>query len=64
MEWLNDLPQGVEGIPQKDKKNIHRDYGQYCYKGLRHSLCHGWTAGALAFLVRTILGVQPISPRG
>ena len=62
VEWLKDLPQGVEEIPQKDKKNIHRDYGQYCYKGLRHSLCHGWTSGVIAFLIRTVLGVQPIEP--
>ena len=62
VEWLKDLPQGVDGIPKKGQKNIHRDYGQYCYKGLRHSLCHGWTSGVLAFFIRTVLGVQPIAP--
>ena len=62
MDWLKETPQGVDGIPEKDKKNIHRDYGQFCYKGLRHSLCHGWTAGVLAFFVRTVLGIKPITP--
>ena len=64
VDWLKENPQGVDGVPQENKKNIHRDYGQFCYKGLRHSLCHGWTAGVLAFLVRTVLGVKPIAPGG
>ena len=29
----------------KGKKDIHGDYGDYCYKGFRHSLCHGWASG-------------------
>ena len=62
VEWLKDNPQGVDGIPEQGKKNIHRDYGQFCYQGLRHSLCHGWTAGVLAFFVRTILGIKPVTP--
>ncbi len=64
VDWLKEDPQGVDGVPQKDKKNIHRDYGQFCYQGLRHSLCHGWTAGVLAFFIRTVLGVKPIAPGG
>ena len=62
VEWLKDNPQGVDGVPEQDRKNIHRDYGQFCYQGLRHSLCHGWTAGVLAFFVRTILGIKPVVP--
>ena len=62
VEWMEDQPQGLEEIPTKDRKNIHRDYGKYCYTGLRHSLCHGWTAGVLAFFTRTVLGVKPIAP--
>ena len=64
VEWLKDNPQGVDGIPEQGKKNIHRDYGQFCYQGLRHSLCHGWTSGVLAFFVRTILGIKPLTPGG
>ena len=59
VEWLKDNPQSLSDIPQNGVKNIHRDYGKFCYKGLRHSLCHGWTSGVYAFLIRTILGVKP-----
>lgn len=59
VKWLNDKPQGLCDIPEKDKKNIHRDYGKHCYKGFRHSLCHGWTSGVYAFLIRQVLGVTP-----
>ena len=30
-----------ELIPQ-NKVDIHGDFGEYCYVGFRHSLCHGW----------------------
>ena len=26
------------------KFDIHAESGAYCYKGLRHSLCHGWAS--------------------
>lgn len=60
--WLKDLPEGIEALPKVNVKNIHRDYGKYCYKELRHSLCHGWTSGVIAFFIRTILGIKPIAP--
>ena len=59
VEWLKDKPQGLDEIPNKNRKNIHRDYGKYCYKQLRHSLCHGWAAGVYAFFIRTVLGIVP-----
>lgn len=59
VEWLKDEPKGLSELPTEEK-NIHRDYGKYCYKGLRHSLCHGWSAGVYAFLTRTVLGVTPV----
>ncbi len=64
VQWLKEKPQSVDGVPNQEEKNIHRDYGQFCYKGLRHSLCHGWTSGVLAFFVRTILGIKPLTPGG
>ena len=33
-----------------DKKDIHGDFGAHCYVGLRHSLCHGWSAGVAKFI--------------
>ena len=48
MEWL----EGSGRIDEIDetKKDLHGDYGAYCYVGLRHSLCHGWSAGVAKFI--------------
>ena len=44
------------------KVDVHRTYGDYCYKGFRHSLCHGWASGPTAWLSRHVLGVQVLEP--
>lgn len=62
IDWLKDNPGSLNEIPKKGSKNIHRDYGKYCYSQLRHSLCHGWTSGVYAFLIQTVLGVKAIEP--
>ena len=59
-DWLKDDPQALTDVPDENRKNIHRDYGKYCYKGLRHSLCHGWSSGIVAFFVKKVLGVEPV----
>ena len=38
--------------------DIHGDFGAFCYKGFRHSLCHGWSCGPVQFLLEDILGVE------
>ncbi len=43
-------------------KDLHGDYGDYCYKGFRHSLCHGWAAGPTAWLSAVVLGCVPLAP--
>lgn len=43
-----------------DKDDIHGDFGGYCYKGYRHSLCHGWASGPAPFLMEYVLGVKPL----
>jgi hypothetical protein len=45
-------------LGQKGKTDIHSDYGDYCYKRLRHSLCHGWSAGPVPFINEYILGFK------
>jgi alpha-L-rhamnosidase len=40
----------IDEIVPAGKKDIHDDYGAYCYVGFRHSLCHGWASGPTAFL--------------
>ncbi len=57
VDWLPDTF-GVDSLPVQGKKDIHGDFGQYCYTGFRHSLCHGWSSGVLAYVAEKIIGVQ------
>ncbi len=45
---------------REGEKDIHGDYGRYCYKQYRHSLCHGWSAGIIEFIIEKILGVKRV----
>ena len=49
MAWVENSGR-IDAFPKKGQKDIHGDYGAYCYKGFRHSLCHGWSAGIIAFM--------------
>lgn len=44
-------------IPE-DRTDIHGDFGNYCYKGYRHSLCHGWSSGPVSFLTDVVMGIE------
>lgn len=59
IDWLKDDPSPIDAMPEKGRKNIHADYGKFCYLGLRHSLCHGWSSGFIDFFYGYILGVVP-----
>lgn len=61
IEWLPNAARIDELVPA-GKKDIHGDYGAYCYKGFRHSLCHGWASGPTSWLSEYVLGVQVIEP--
>lgn len=52
----------IDEMPSPDKTDVHRSYGDYCYKGYRHSLCHGWASGPTPWMSRHILGVRPLEP--
>lgn len=54
MEWLEGSGR-IDEFPEESQKDIHGDYGAFCYTGFRHSLCHGWSAGFVAFLIECIL---------
>lgn len=41
---------GIDRHPQDVERDIHGDFGDHCYRGFRHSLCHGWSAGVLQFI--------------
>jgi hypothetical protein len=59
--WTNNAARIDELVPP-GKKDIHGDYGAYCYLGFRHSLCHGWASGPTAFLSQNVLGIKPLEP--
>ena len=61
LEWLPDSGRIDEPTPA-GKKDLHADYGDYCYVGLRHSLCHGWASGPTAWLTEHVLGLSPAAP--
>jgi alpha-L-rhamnosidase len=61
MDWLENASRIDEPVPV-GKKDIHGDCGAYCYKGLRHSLCHGWASGPTSWLTEQVLGVSVIEP--
>jgi hypothetical protein len=44
------------------KKDLHGDFGAYCYTGFRHSFCHGWAGGPTAWLSKNVLGITPVAP--
>ena len=57
IDWLENSC-CIDEIPKEGQKDIHGDFGKHCYIQFRHSLCHGWSAGVLAFIVEHILGVK------
>ena len=56
LTWLENAGR-IDELPAVGKKDIHRECGRYCYKGLRHSLSHGWSCGPAPFLSERCLGV-------
>ena len=61
LDWLPGASRIDELVPE-GKKDIHGDYGAYCYLGFRHSLCHGWASGPTPWLTRHILGIKVLAP--
>lgn len=57
MEWAKNSIR-LDEVPVKGKKNAHADYGAYCYSGFRKSLCHGWSASPVPFIVKYVLGID------
>lgn len=63
IDWLENAGRIDKLIPQ-GKVDIHGTYGDYCYVGHRHSLCHGWASGPTAWLSEHVLGVKISKPGG
>jgi alpha-L-rhamnosidase len=61
LAWTKDTAR-IDVIVPPGKKDLHGDFGAYCYVGFRRSLCHGWASGPTAWLSQYVLGVQPLEP--
>ena len=57
IKWM-DNSSTLERLPSENEKDIHADFGRYCYKKFRHSLCHGWSSGVVAFIIENIIGIK------
>lgn len=57
--WTNNAFR-IDELPVAGKRDIHGDFGEFCYKGFRHSLCHGWASGPAPWLIEHVLGIKPI----
>ena len=60
VEWLDGSGR-IDEITPSGLKDLHGDHGAYCYKGFRHSLCHGWSCGPVQFLTEKVLGIEVLS---
>ncbi|MHB8897368.1 MAG: alpha-L-rhamnosidase-related protein [Thermoguttaceae bacterium] len=63
LDWTENAGR-IDQFTPEGKKDIHADFGNYCYKGLRHSLCHGWASGPTAWMSRHVLGIRVLEPGG
>lgn len=61
LDWTDNAAPIDELVPP-GKKDIHGDFGNYCYKGFRHSLCHGWASGPTPWLSEHVLGIKIVEP--
>jgi hypothetical protein len=61
IDWLKNAGRIDEIVPD-GKVDVHATYGDYCYKGFRHSFCHGWAAGPTPWLTEQVLGISILEP--
>jgi hypothetical protein len=59
IKWLENANRIDEPL-QPGKIDFHLTYGQFCYKKLRHSLCHGWGAGVIPYIVEYVIGLKQV----
>lgn len=52
----------IDRKPSKRKKDVHGDYGAFCYVGFRHSFCHGWSSGVVPYLMSVVAGIEIVKP--
>ncbi len=61
IDWMMNASR-IDQIPN-GKVDIHATKGDFCYKGFRHSFCHGWAGGPVQYLQRVVAGVKIIDSK-
>jgi alpha-L-rhamnosidase len=61
IDWTKNAATIDELVPA-GKVDVHGVYGNYVFKGFRHSLSHGWASGPTAWLTQYVLGVNVLEP--
>ena len=61
LKWAKDAA-GIDEMTPPGKRDVHGEFGAYCYPSYRHSLCHGWASGPTAWMSEHILGVEILEP--
>lgn len=54
LDWMENAGR-IDELTPEGKVDVHATYGDYCYVGLRHSLCHGWASGPTAWMSEFVL---------
>jgi len=61
IDWMKNGARIDEMVPD-GKVDVHASSGGYCYKGFRHSFCHGWASGPTSWLTQYVLGINVLEP--
>jgi len=59
LAWLEGCGR-LDEMPKEGVKDIHGDYGKFCYSSFRHSFCHAWSAGVIPYLIETVAGIKMV----
>lgn len=54
----------IDELPEPGKCEVHAGAGDFCYRGNRRSLCHGWASGPAALLPERLFGIRYPEPGG
>lgn len=61
IDWMKNASR-IDEMPNDKQVDVHSTYGDFCYKGHRHSFCHGWASGPTSWLSEVVLGVKVMEP--
>lgn len=61
VDWMKNAAP-IDELPKEGQVDVHASYGRYCYKGYRHSFCHGWASGVTPWLSENVLGIKILEP--